>query len=128
MVAVMNNVLELERSKPMTVVQDEYELVRFLLGSARDLATTFGLTSEELAKCLVSRGELPLEIRLKENAAALREIQEHWETQFEPEGLKLWLRQPVPLFVGETPLQKLLAGKHQSVLRALLLSEGGIHV
>lgn len=97
-----------------------------LFDSEGELATAFGIPPEEWVSFLFSAGAQPSFKQAIKNVEKLREIKELWEDQIEPEELKHWMRQKVPLFGGATPLEKLRQGKHEEVLHALALIKEGI--
>lgn len=94
--------------------------------SDKELQIAFGLTAEEFAACLLGTTSNSASEQAKENVAKLREIKELWEVQIEPEELKSWVRQPVPLFAGATPLEKFRQGNYRAVVHALILLKEGM--
>ena len=122
MVAVLNNLLEIETETP----HPARERVMHAYDAKQELASAFGFSPDELADCLLGAAPQLTVEHAGKNAEKLREIKALWEDQFEADGLKLWVRRTVPLFGGNTPLQLFRQGKFEETLHLLTMFQEGI--
>jgi hypothetical protein len=105
--------------------QPEYDYSRgrrAAIGMLRDLREAFGLSKDEFTQCLrgLGQGGVVRQIGL------LRRIKRSWESQLKPETLKQWVRKPLDVFGGKTPLELIAQGQAERVWHLLGRFQEGI--